>query len=211
MIENSTTTTSVNPACPATNENATGATAATRIVTGSSTHSSTGSRPRPSSTAALIATPSVVPSTARTAVTPVPSALERSTDSEPSTTQNACCTSSAVDSPTAIDSPAAPRIAERRIAERRSSCWRVSSLAATDQRRRSAGRQSAPRTCSTCSATVCAANPSARAANDGSCALVTGTAVPSSPIRSSVALAARLPGRHQRPQPGPDRLVRVRR
>jgi hypothetical protein len=93
---------------------------------------------------------------------------------------------------TASASPAAPRTAPRRIEERRSSCCRASSPAALLQRRSDAARQPAPRTCSTCSATVCAANPSARAANDGSCALVTGISSGAAPIRSSVAVAARV-------------------
>ena len=149
-------------------------------------------------------------STARSAVSPVPRALERSTDSAPSTTQNACCTSSAGRQPDRDRQPG--RTADRRAQDRRAPVQLLAGQLAgggapAAQRLRG---QAGPRTCSTCSATVWAPKPSALAANDGSCALVTGNSPSARPIRSSVAFAARLPGRPQRPQPGPDRLLGVR-
>jgi hypothetical protein len=79
----------VNPACPAVNETA-GAMPATRIATGSSTHSSTGFVPSMSTSAPPMMNPIVVPTSPRTTLCPVLRALERSTDSAPSTIQNEC-------------------------------------------------------------------------------------------------------------------------
>ncbi len=63
--------------------------------------------------------PMAVPPTARSAVAPVPSAFERSTDIVPSTTQKPCCTFVISTTATASASPAAPRSALRNQTERK--------------------------------------------------------------------------------------------
>ena len=65
--------------------------------------------PIPASSAAPTMKPAAVPAIARTASCPVFSALERSTDSAPRTTQNACWTPVSRAASTASPSPAAPR------------------------------------------------------------------------------------------------------
>ncbi len=70
--------------------------------------------------------PMMVPSTACRALRCVPSALERSTDSVPSTTQKPCSTSVALASAIAAPRPTAARTALRNATERRCSCARSS-------------------------------------------------------------------------------------
>ena len=66
--------------------------------------------------------PTAVPATARSAVAPVPRALDRSTDSVPSTTQNPCSTSVTSTTATARARPAAPRTAFRNHTEWKERC-----------------------------------------------------------------------------------------
>ena len=80
----------VNAAWPAANEIAAGATPVTRMAGGRSTHSTVVFVPTASTMTAPTTMPTTVPSTARTTLWPVLSALERSTESVPRTTQNAC-------------------------------------------------------------------------------------------------------------------------
>ena len=69
--------------------------------------------------------PTAVPAMARNAVEPVPRALDRSTDSVPSTTQKPCSTSVISTTATARASPAAPRTAFRNHTDR-SDRWDLS-------------------------------------------------------------------------------------
>ena len=112
------TTATVKPAWPAANEMAEGATPARRTATGSTAHSSSWWVPRATTTSEPTPKPTTVPTTARTAVAPVPSAFERSTDSVPSTTQNPCCTSVASTVATARARATAPRTLLRNHTER---------------------------------------------------------------------------------------------
>ena len=118
MMLNKMTTTTVKPACPAAKEIIDGAVPATSTATGRSNHSTT----RCPATAIMITdpmtNPTAVPATARTAVDPVPSALDRNTDSVPRTTQNPCSTLVTSTIATASVSPAAPRTAFRNHTER---------------------------------------------------------------------------------------------
>ena len=109
MMLNKITTVSVNAACPPANEMHAGATPARKTASGSSNHSSVVFVPIPASRAAPATKPATVPAMARTASCPVFSAVERSTDSAPRTTQNACWTPVSLAASTASPSPAAPR------------------------------------------------------------------------------------------------------
>ena len=80
----------VNAAWPAANEMAAGATPVTRMAGGRRTHSTVVFVPTASTMTAPTTMPTTVPSTARTTLWPVLSALERSTESVPRTTQNPC-------------------------------------------------------------------------------------------------------------------------
>ena len=91
----------------------------TSTASGRSAQSRTVWSPTPSMTTEPATTPSAVPVTARTAVAPVPSALDRSTDSVPSTTQKPCETLVISMTATARASPMAPRTALRNQTERK--------------------------------------------------------------------------------------------
>lgn len=86
-----------------------GASADTRITSGSSVHSTGGIVPTTITPRPPIANPSTVPTIARTIVAPVVVALVRSTDSAPNPIQNAFCASKTLASSTASASPMAPR------------------------------------------------------------------------------------------------------
>ena len=81
--------------------------------------------------------PMAVPPIARSAVAPVPKALERNTDRVPSTTQKPCDTFVISTTVTARASPAAPRTALRNHTERNERC--ESSRLRTSVRRPRAG------------------------------------------------------------------------
>ena len=116
------TTTRVNPACPAANEIMEGATPEISTATGNSAHSRTVWSETPIMMAEPMTKPTAVPPTARSAVAPVPSALDRSTDSVPRTTQNPCETSVTSTTATARARPAAPRTELRNQTERKERC-----------------------------------------------------------------------------------------
>ena len=82
----------VNIAWPATNDATSGTYAEPKATTGSANHSTTGSTPINSMNTMPSRKPSVVPTTARTTRVPVVSALLRSTDIAPRTTQKPCWT-----------------------------------------------------------------------------------------------------------------------
>ena len=83
-------TITVKAACPATKEIMEGAMPDTRTANGSRAQSNTEWSATPIVMAAPTMNPRAVPPTARRAVAPVPSALERSTDIVPRTTQKPC-------------------------------------------------------------------------------------------------------------------------
>ena len=85
-------TVSVNAACAAANDIAAGASPASRTATGSTSHSSALFVPISHTRPRRRRSPPRCPASARSAVCPVLSALERSTDSAPSTTQKECWT-----------------------------------------------------------------------------------------------------------------------
>ncbi len=87
---NRNTSVSVNAAWPAAKEIAAGATPASRIATGSRNHSSVVLVPIAVSISAPTMKPITVPDRPRSAVCPVLSAFERSTESAPRTTQKEC-------------------------------------------------------------------------------------------------------------------------
>ena len=78
------------PACPAANEIALGAYAASMIATGSTPQSTGSWVPIAITRAAPTTIPAAVPARALRIDQPVLSAFERRTESVPSTTQNAC-------------------------------------------------------------------------------------------------------------------------
>src|SRR5689334_7753885 len=82
----------VKAAWPAVNDTTPGTYAEPNATTGSSSHNTTGSTPTSLIRIAPSTKPTAVPATARTTRVPVVSALLRSTDIAPSTTQNPCCT-----------------------------------------------------------------------------------------------------------------------
>ena len=73
--------------------------------------------------------PTTVPASARHAVPPVDAALVRSTDSVPSTTQNACCTPETSATATAAARASAPRSELRNHTERTVACLVTSNVA----------------------------------------------------------------------------------
>ena len=118
MILNRMITTSVKPACPAAKEIMEGAMPEISTTRGSSTHSTTVWSLIPIMMSDPATTPTAVPPTARSAVAPVPRALERSTDMVPSTTQNPWETLVSSTTVTAMARPTAPRTALRNQTER---------------------------------------------------------------------------------------------
>jgi hypothetical protein len=84
--------TMVNAACPAANEIALGAYEPIRTATGRIAHSTVSCVPIPITSSEPRTIPTAVPARAERIDQPVPSALERSTDSVPSTTQKLCWT-----------------------------------------------------------------------------------------------------------------------
>ncbi len=100
---------SVNAAWPAPNDTAAGASPASRIANGSTNHSSVWLVPISHTSVPPATSPTTVPPIARTIVWPVLRALERSTESVPSTIQNECCAPLSSATRIAIPSPAAPR------------------------------------------------------------------------------------------------------
>ena len=122
MMLNRMITTNVKPACPAANEMTAGAAPEMSTAGGSRTHSNAVWSETPIMMAEPTTNPTAVPATARRAVAPVPSALVRSTESVPSTTQNPCETPVTSTTATASASPAAPRIALRNHTECKDSC-----------------------------------------------------------------------------------------
>ena len=98
----------VKPACPAANEIAWGAYAASRTAAGSSTHSSTSFIPTARTSPTPTNRPTAVPRRALSTLASVPSAFERSTESVPSTIQNECWRLDCCAIRTATASAAAP-------------------------------------------------------------------------------------------------------
>ncbi len=89
---NTISTSMVNAAWPAVNDQTSGTNAARNATTGRTLHSTTGFTPISSISTLPMTNPSVVPITARSTLVPVVSALDRNTDIAASTTQNPCCT-----------------------------------------------------------------------------------------------------------------------
>src|SRR6266536_5718722 len=106
---NRTITNSVKPAWPTRKDTTVGTYAARNATIGSVIHSPTSSVPMASVRTAAITNPPTVPSMACRAVLPVPSALERSTDSVPNTTQKLWSTRVILLSRTASPSASAAR------------------------------------------------------------------------------------------------------
>ena len=119
---NKTTSTTVKPAWPAAKETAAGATPASRIEKGSSTHKRTVLVPIRARAAAPMTKPATVPASPRRTFWPVLRAFERSTDKVPSTTQNECCTPVRSATRTARPRATAPRTALCKVTECRSKC-----------------------------------------------------------------------------------------
>ena len=127
------------PAWPAANETARGAYAASIAASGSAIHNHVSLLPMARSSRPPTVIPASVPSSAWTIVAPVLSALERSTESDPSTTQNACWTDASEAMKTAIASPIAPRALLRNQTDRTPACaaaTRSEAASATPWRRR---------------------------------------------------------------------------
>ena len=102
-------TVTVKAAWPATNPMALAAYDARKIAIGIAIHMSTGSLPASTAKRPPAAKPMTLPASACTVVRPVASAFERSTESVPSTTQNAWPRPSVRASSTEIASPTATR------------------------------------------------------------------------------------------------------
>ena len=168
-------TTNVKAACPATKEIMEGATPDTSTASGRSAQSRAGWSATPMVMTEPTMKPSAVPPTARSAVAPVPSALERNTERVPSTTQKPCWTFVISITATASARPTPPRNALRNHTERKErwdrsrSANRLGVDSSPIPRRRST-TAGAPAASSAASATISVAIPSARAWNPGSSA-----------------------------------------
>ena len=145
MMLNRMRTTTVKAACPAANEMTRGAYAAISTATGSTIHSTVVSPCTGIRIAAPTTMPTAVPASAVSTVQPVPSALERSTDRVPRTTQKECCRPDVCAMNTAIARPAAPRMLLRNQTDRTPE-WVTpkSSAARSSERSQPSGAASAP-------------------------------------------------------------------
>ncbi len=198
---------SVNDARPAANETAAGAKPASNTAGGQAgTRGGWCRCRRARSTAAPTTKSAVVPSSARNADWPVLSAFERSTESDPSTTQKECWTPVCLATSTARLSPTAPRTLLWSHTECRSTCACACSSAEARGPRRPLGwrpsirshqpRASAAAVSSTFPATWATAKLSSCARNPGSSALTSAgrsdAARASSPMATSVRCSTRV-------------------
>jgi hypothetical protein len=130
MMLKSTKTTTVKPAWPAANEIALGAYAASRTANGSTPQSTAWCVPIAITMTAPTTIPTAVPASALRTDQPVLSALERRTESVPSTTQNECCKPVRCEMNTATANPTAPRMLLRNHTERMPACETASCVVA---------------------------------------------------------------------------------